>query len=195
MAPAIVSAMLTGDWSACRFSLEPPLHSGGSVFFPTREKAAGSPLAEALFGLPEVVSVKISPSSITVCRAGPGDWAAVSRAVAEVLRGHAASGRPALSEEASPNIPSAEEIARRVQKVLDEQVNPSLASHGGGISLLGVDGASVRLSMTGGCQGCAGARMTLRHSVESALRAAVPEIDDVIDATDHASGESPYQAS
>ncbi len=83
-------------------------------------------------------------------------------------------------------------IAERVQEVLDAQVNPAIASHGGAIDLYDVQETEIYLEMSGGCQGCAMSRMTLRQGVERMLRQAVPEITAVHDITDHASGENPY---
>ncbi len=83
-------------------------------------------------------------------------------------------------------------IADKVQTVLDQQVNPQIASHGGKILLVDVKDTEIYMEMTGGCQGCAMSRMTLRQGVEKMLRQAVPEITAIHDVTDHASGENPY---
>ena len=86
------------------------------------------------------------------------------------------------------------EIADRVRAVLDTQVNPAIAAHGGMISLVDVQETEVFVEMSGGCQGCALSRMTLRQGVERMLRQAVPEITAVHDVTDHASGVNPFFA-
>jgi len=96
------------------------------------------------------------------------------------------SGR--RSDKAPPSGP----IADKVRTVLDEQVNPAIAAHGGLISLVDVEETDVYVEMSGGCQGCALSRMTLRQGVERMLREAVPELTAVHDVTDHASGENPY---
>jgi len=83
-------------------------------------------------------------------------------------------------------------IAERVREVLESQVNPAIAAHGGMISLVDVDKTDVFVQMSGGCQGCALSRMTLRQGVERMLREAVPELTAVHDVTDHSSGENPY---
>lgn len=83
-------------------------------------------------------------------------------------------------------------IADRVQEVLEQQVNPAIASHGGAITLVDVQDTEVYLEMSGGCQGCAMSRLTLRQGVERMLRQAVPELTGVHDITDHASGVNPY---
>lgn len=86
------------------------------------------------------------------------------------------------------------DLARRVLAVLDEMVNPSIASHGGRADLVGVSEASgtAFLRLSGGCQGCGMARVTLSQGIEVALRDEIPEIVRVVDVTDHASGENPY---
>ena len=83
-------------------------------------------------------------------------------------------------------------IAERVREVLDDQVNPAIASHGGAITLVDVKESEIYLEMTGGCQGCAMSRLTLRQGVERMLRQAIPELTGVHDITDHSSGENPY---
>lgn len=84
------------------------------------------------------------------------------------------------------------ELADRVQKLLDEQVNPAVASHGGFIRLVDVKGTEVYMEMGGGCQGCAMSRMTLRQGVERMIRQSIPEVTEVHDVTDHDAGENPY---
>jgi Fe/S biogenesis protein NfuA len=84
------------------------------------------------------------------------------------------------------------EIAERVRAVLDEQVNPGVAAHGGAINLIDVQGTEIFLEMTGGCQGCAMSRLTLRQGVERMIRDAVPEVTEIHDTTDHTAGTSPF---
>jgi len=84
------------------------------------------------------------------------------------------------------------DVARRVTAVLDRDVNPSIASHGGHAELAGIEGATAYLRLGGGCQGCGMATVTLSQGIEVAITQAVPEIDRVVDVTDHASGTNPY---
>jgi Fe/S biogenesis protein NfuA len=83
-------------------------------------------------------------------------------------------------------------LAERVEEILEHQVNPAIASHGGKILLVDVRGTEVYMEMTGGCQGCAMSRMTLRQGVERMIRQAVPEVTEIHDVTDHSAGENPY---
>ena len=84
------------------------------------------------------------------------------------------------------------QIAERVREVLEVQVNPAIAAHGGMISLVNVEETDIFVEMSGGCQGCALSTATLRQGVERMLREAIPELTGVHDITDHSSGENPY---
>jgi len=84
------------------------------------------------------------------------------------------------------------ELAEKVKDVLDAQVNPAVAAHGGEIVLVDVQGSEIYIEMAGGCQGCALSRMTLKQGVERMVRQAVPEVTAVHDVTDHTSGDNPF---
>ena len=83
-------------------------------------------------------------------------------------------------------------LAERVAATIEGRVNPGIASHGGHVSLVDVRDNVVYLRMSGGCQGCGMATVTLRQGIERILREAVPEIEGIEDVTDHASGTNPY---
>jgi Fe/S biogenesis protein NfuA len=80
----------------------------------------------------------------------------------------------------------------KVRQLLDEQINPAIAAHGGIANLVGVDGSRAMLELGGGCQGCGLAAVTLQQGIEKAILAAVPEITEVVDVTDHSLGVNPY---
>ncbi len=84
------------------------------------------------------------------------------------------------------------DLAEKVQQLLDQSINPSLASHGGFATLVGVEEPKVFLTMGGGCQGCAMSAATLREGIQRAILEAIPEITEVVDATDHEAGENPF---
>lgn len=84
------------------------------------------------------------------------------------------------------------ELADRVTHVLDTEINPAIAAHGGVINLIDVQGTEIFIEMAGGCQGCAMSRMTLRQGVERMVSQSVPEVTAIHDVTDHASGDNPY---
>ena len=84
------------------------------------------------------------------------------------------------------------EIPQRVIQVLEEQINPAIASHGGHAELVAVEDSIAYLRLGGGCQGCGMAAVTLSQGIEVAILDMVPEITEVIDVTDHSSGDNPY---
>lgn len=83
-------------------------------------------------------------------------------------------------------------VADRVKRVIDERVNPGVAMHGGQVQLVDIRDDVVYVSMSGGCQGCGMAGVTLAQGIKEMIREAVPEVVDVRDVTDHAEGSSPY---
>lgn len=83
-------------------------------------------------------------------------------------------------------------VAEKVIKVLDEAINPSIASHGGTAELVAVEEETAYVRLGGGCQGCGMASVTLSQGIETTITDLVPEISKVIDVTDHASGDNPY---
>jgi Fe/S biogenesis protein NfuA len=84
------------------------------------------------------------------------------------------------------------DVPQRVIQVLDSQINPSIAAHGGHAQLVAVEGDTAYLRLSGGCQGCGMASVTLSQGIEVLLKESVPEILRVVDVTDHASGTNPY---
>ena len=104
-------------------------------------------------------------------------------------------------EEAAPGVPAGlveagidGPLGTRVVAVLDQVVNPAIASHGGRADLVAIDedGGVAYLRLSGGCQGCAMSRMTLTQGIETSLREEVPEVTGVVDVTDHGGGDNPY---
>ena len=83
-------------------------------------------------------------------------------------------------------------VEDKVRQLLDQQVNPAIAAHGGYAGLVKVEDAKAYITMGGGCQGCAMSALTLREGIESAILAAIPEVTEVVDTTDHSSGENPF---
>jgi Fe/S biogenesis protein NfuA len=84
------------------------------------------------------------------------------------------------------------DVPQRVIQVLDQQVNPTIAAHGGRAELVAVEQGTAYLRLGGGCQGCAMATVTLSQGIETAIIQAVPEITSVVDVTDHQTGTNPY---
>lgn len=180
------------DPATMRFILDAPVQAGRSASFDAPENDV--PLAAALFAIDGVGRMQVTGETILVTRRPGHDWQDLKASVATAIRRILDSTDHPLGELAatSPEATGDETLLAAVAKLLDTQANPAIASHGGHISAEAVENRVVYLRMSGGCQGCAASAMTLRHGVETMLRAALPAIREIVDVTDHASGKSPF---
>lgn len=101
-----------------------------------------------------------------------------------------ASASPAVGS--APPADLSGDVAQRVSQVLNQSINPQIAAHGGRADLVAVEADVAYLRLSGGCQGCGMATVTLSQGIEVAITKAVPEINRAVDVTDHASGTNPY---
>ncbi len=92
----------------------------------------------------------------------------------------------------NPNPMWVDELSQKVADIITQEINPAVASHGGVVELVGVDEDKAIIAFGGGCQGCGMADVTLKQGVEVMIKDKVPEIIEVIDATDHAAGTNPF---
>ncbi|MCZ6697144.1 MAG: NifU family protein [Acidobacteria bacterium] len=83
-------------------------------------------------------------------------------------------------------------VKEKVKKIIDETINPAVASHGGFVEVLDVKDNVVYLKLGGGCQGCGMVNVTLKQGIETTLKEELPQIAGVIDQTDHAGGSNPF---
>jgi len=84
------------------------------------------------------------------------------------------------------------ELMMRIQSLMDNDINPALASHGGAVELLAVQGENAYVRMLGGCQGCSSSAATLKGGIQALITEEIAEINSVVDTTDHAEGTNPY---
>lgn len=182
------------DPHSLRFVVEREVQAGASAAFSSVAAAQGAPLAEALFAIPGVARIDVSGAIVTVVKTDNSQWTALKGPIAQAIRDSMARySAPLGSAARAAGQPRSDaEIRLAVQEVLDSQANPAIASHGGHVSVTDVRGGVVSMLMSGGCQGCASSAATLRGGVENMIRAAVPEVVDIIDVTDHDAGATPY---
>jgi Fe-S cluster biogenesis protein NfuA len=185
------------DQSRCKFLVDRPVTAGLRRFVSPAE-GAGSPLAEALFAIPGITEVIVSGNLITVAKDAPAPWQVVGKSVGAAIRQVLSSGVAPIAEKAPSGGGSQlsdDELYERVHDLFEQQVNPMVARHGGRVELIDVQDAVVMLRMSGGCQGCGMASVTLRQGIEGALHQFIPEVQGIMDITDHSSGTNPYFAS
>jgi Fe-S cluster biogenesis protein NfuA len=190
------------DTSRCKFVVSEPVHAAGVRRFASAADAAGSPLAEAIFAIPDagVQEIVVAGNVVTVVKTGAATWQAVGRPIGAAIRQALRAGVPAVAPRADTGGevggggggPTDDELYERVAHVFEAQVNPMVARHGGRVELIDVQDAMVLLRMGGGCQGCGMADVTLRQGIEGVLGQHVPEVKGIVDITDHAAGNTPY---
>jgi Fe-S cluster biogenesis protein NfuA len=159
---------------------------GAVADFPTREAASRSPLARALFAIPDVARVFFGSDFISVTKAG-GDWKHMKVPVLAAIMDHFTHGLPVIegaSDEADDSASYGEgdpEIVAQIKELIDTRVRPAVAQDGGDIIYKGFDGGSgiVFLHLQGSCAGCPSSTMTLKNGIENMLRHYVPEVTAV----------------
>jgi Fe-S cluster biogenesis protein NfuA len=183
------------DPDSCKFTVSKMVHPGGPFYFDNPEQAAGSPLIERLFALTGVVHVLVAGNVVTIGKMHNASWQGLRSDIGAVIRTQLLTGVRAILEAPRP-APAGNRnddgIRQVVQDLLDRETNPSIASHGGKITIVEVKDRNLYIEMSGGCQGCAASQVTLRQGFELMVRRVAPEVVDIIDATDHSSGSNPF---
>jgi len=183
----------TANPDVCRFVIGKVVYDGPICVFNKSEEAGGSPLAERLFAIANIMSLRISGDVITVTKKGDVSWPNLGKEIGGAIRSHVDSGEIAISEEFGKIRKSG--LFAKIEEIINEQINPQVASHGGVIKLEEVRDDNVYVTMGGGCQGCGMANATLKRGIETYIKNSFPEIKEVIDVTDHDSGANPYFSS
>jgi Fe-S cluster biogenesis protein NfuA len=191
-----VRGEFTPDPDSCRFIVSREVFEDDWTFqFRSPEDAPSSQLIEELFAIEGVDDVKIHRDTFTIHKNIPDPWPKIAQKVIPVLKETLQQESGILDEskrEELKNAPLDGEMRERIEQALSEQINPALASHGGWVKLVKIEGQDVYVEMGGGCQGCASSRATMKFGVERAVKEAAPAVRNVIDATDHEAGSNPY---
>lgn len=152
--------------------------------FPNAESAKASPLAEALFKIPQVSSVFLGSDFITVTKS-EDDWQQLKPILLTTLMDFFLTGLPvfnqpaeAVSGDGGETEPESE-IVTTIKQLLDTRVRPAVAQDGGDIVFHGYEDGVVSLTMRGACAGCPSSTATLKHGIENLLKHFIPEITEV----------------
>jgi Fe-S cluster biogenesis protein NfuA len=180
------------DDATCRFIVDRPIYPEGSIRFGSPEKALGSPLAEKILDVDGVAALVVAGNAVTVTKDGPEAWPVIGRQIGAAIREVLRSGVPPISEGAKVESEMDRAIREKVREIIDRDLNPAIAAHGGWVELIDVEEATVFVRLGGGCQGCGMANVTLKQGIEQAIRSNVPEVMAIYDTTDHAAGMNPY---
>jgi Fe-S cluster biogenesis protein NfuA len=176
----------------CRFMVERTLFIGTKTISSMAE-AQGFPIAEKLFEIDGVNKIQLIGHLLVVTKSNEGDWEGIIKQVETVLTAYLISGLALTREQVEERMMLIGRNQReKIQYLIDHQINPGVAAHGGFVQLIDVKDETVYVRLGGGCQGCSAADFTLRQGIESIVRREVPEIRQILDITDHAAGLNPY---
>jgi Fe-S cluster biogenesis protein NfuA len=187
---------ITGEPSAqgdgCKFIVDRPILPDQSAFFGKEDEAQASSLARELLQVPGIESVLIAENTVTVGARHAVDWPALG--IGHIIRKHMGSNTPIVAPEYFDDVPSEGDLRWAITDLLNREINPAVAAHGGYVELIDVKKNNVFIRLGGGCQGCGAADVTLKQGIEKAIRSLVPRVGEILDTTDHASGRNPYYA-
>ena len=157
----------------------------GTADFPTAEAAAGSPLAQRIFGVEGVTGVFFGIDFVTVTKAETIEWDHIKPSLLGAIMEHYQSGDAVMAADHAPASGHAEhdgedgEVVGQIKELLDSRVRPAVAQDGGDITFHGFDRGVVYLHMQGACAGCPSSTLTLKMGIENLLRHYIPEVTEV----------------
>jgi Fe-S cluster biogenesis protein NfuA len=176
----------------CRFVVERTLFIGTKTIG-SRAEAQGFPLAENLFEIDGVSRLQLIGHLLVVTKSNGGEWGWIIKQAEAVLTAYFISGLALTREQVDERMMLIGRSPKeKIQYLIDHQINPGVAAHGGFVQLIDVKDETVYVRLGGGCQGCGAADFTLRQGIESVVRREVPEIRQILDITDHTAGLNPY---
>ena len=176
----------------CRFTSKLTLFVGTKTISSVAE-AKGLPLAERLFSLSGIAKVQLIGHLLVVTKTSDEQWGGLADEVQSVLTGYLVSGQALKPEDIQDQMMLiGRSIKEKVQYLIDSQINPGVAEHGGFVRVMDVIDNTLYVKLGGGCQGCGAAEFTLKQGIETIIKRSVPEIHQIIDITNHSAGINPY---
>ncbi len=182
--PVYVSLEFTPNPNTLKYSVNREILSQGVAnFVDAVDARQRSPLANALFGVPGICGVMIGRDFVTVTKTDGGDWDVVHKNASSLIQMHISGGEPVLTGDPAAlqaHKGGDSEIERKIREILDREIRPAVAMDGGDITFDRFEDGVVYLYLQGSCSGCPSSSMTLKQGIETRLRAAIPEVDEVV---------------
>jgi Fe-S cluster biogenesis protein NfuA len=179
-----VSLEFTPNPNTLKYSVNRELLDKGAANFTRKEEAeARSPLATKLFNVAGIAGVMIGKNFITVTKTDEGDWDVVHKSSSTIIEQHLSKNETVLVEAAAPQSAhkgGTTEIENKIRQILDNEIRPAVAMDGGDITFEKFEEGVVYLYLQGSCQGCPSSTMTLKMGIETRLREAIPEVQEVV---------------
>jgi Fe-S cluster biogenesis protein NfuA len=130
---------------------------------------------------------------LVVTKTADREWTDLGTEIESILTSYLISGQALTPEEVQEKMMLIGRSTReKIQYLVDTQINPGVAEHGGSVEVVDVRDGGLYLRLRGGCQGCGAADFTLKQGIEAIVKRAVPEIHQIVDLTNHGAGINPY---
>ena len=154
------------------------INDGAPLHFASVREAANSPLAQALFTIPEVESVFLGADFITIAKQNDSDWQVIKPDILSVIMEHLLAKRAVInaSEPSAEDSSEDSEIVKQIKELLETHIRPTVAQDGGDIVFHSYEDGVVKLAMRGSCSGCPSSSVTLKNGIENMLKHYVPEV-------------------
>jgi Fe-S cluster biogenesis protein NfuA len=181
-----VSLEFTPNPNTLKYSVNRELLDKGAANFTKKEDAeARSPLAAKLFNVTGIAGVMVGKNFVTVTKTEEGDWDTVHKSASSIIEQHLAKGEKVITEDAQTAAGAAHkggstEIENKIRQILDNEIRPAVAMDGGDITFDKFENGTVFLHLQGSCAGCPSSTMTLKMGIETRLREAIPEVQEVV---------------
>lgn len=181
----------------CQFSFSEKIFSDINFLADSKEKAKGSWFLESFFNISGIGEISIFNNIIRVKRQGTKAWSELGKEVGSFIRSSFDTGLPFFSEDffatkKDLSLKQDSELWKKIDAILLAQVSPSLAAHGGKVSIVDYKDGVLYLNFAGGCQGCSQISATLKGGIETILKKEIEGLKEIVDVTDHNSGDTPY---
>jgi len=158
----------------------------GTLDMPNKQAAAQSPLAERLFGIPNVGGVFYGSDFISVTKSD-GDWQQIKPAILGAIMEHYMSGATLVAADIQSAASADDEFfdakdadtVATIKDLIETRVRPAVAGDGGDITFKGYKEGIVFLQMKGACSGCPSSTATLQHGIQNLLKHFVPEVVEI----------------
>ena len=191
-APIKIRAEISiADPETCRFTVDRVVNPGGPFSFDREQPIGSSPLIARLFTFDDVAHIVVAGSTVSVTKVPAASWENLRQPIGAQIRSQLQTGQPAIAKP-SGLVRNDQQIREAIENLLEREVNPSIASHGGVITVVDLRDGVLSIAMGGGCQGCASSTATLRDGFETMARRAAPELVRIVDTTNHSAGAAPF---
>lgn len=180
-----ISLEFTPNPNTLKYVVNKTLLEKGAANFMTKDSASkASPLASKLFDIVGVSGVMIGKNFVTITKGEQGDWESLNNGVMDTLKNHINSGLQIMEataiDTAAPTGTGNGEIENKIRAILDAEIRPAVAMDGGDITFEKFENGVVYLYLQGSCSGCPSSTATLKMGIETRLRDAIPEVQEVV---------------